>query len=88
MTKASLCAPSRRKLIGSCPGVRWYGIAVCVGQVGKNWIVAHRRQIFRCAPEQMRPATTEERALVTSPQAELLGIKDLLQGGTFKSAMH
>ncbi|CAK9117483.1 unnamed protein product, partial [Durusdinium trenchii] len=26
-----------------------------------------------CAPEQLRPATTEERTLISSPQAELLG---------------
>ena len=66
-------------------GGRWYGTAVVIGSIGKNYVVAHRRQIFRVAPEQLRPATTEERALVTTPQAELLGIKDLLEGGTFKS---
>ena len=66
-------------------GGRWYGTAVIIGQIGKNYVIAHRRQIFRRAPEQLRPATTEERTLVTSPQAELLGIKDLLEGGTFRS---
>ena len=66
-------------------GGRWYGTAIVIGQVGKNYVVAHRRHIFRCAPEQMRPATTEERVLISTPQAELLGIRDLVEGGTFKS---
>ena len=66
-------------------GGRWHGTAIVIGQVGRNLILAHRRQIFRCAPEQVRPATTEEKTLVSSPQAELLGIKDLIEGGTFRS---
>eukprot|EP00435_Cladocopium_sp_Y103_P069646 s122_g33.t1 len=32
-------------------GGRWYGTAVVIGSVGKNYVVAHRRQIFRVAPE-------------------------------------
>ena len=66
-------------------GGRWHGTAIVIGHVGRNLILAHRRQIFRCAPEQVRPATTEEKTLVSSPQAELLGIKDLIEGGTFRS---
>ena len=66
-------------------GGRWHGTAIVIGYVGRNLIIAHRKQIFRCAPEQIRSATTEERALIESPQAELLGIRDLLEGGTFKS---
>ena len=66
-------------------GGQWYGTAVVIGRVGRNLIIAHRRQIFRCAPEQLRPATTEERTLISTPEAELLGIKDLIEGGTFKS---
>ena len=66
-------------------GGRWHGTAIVIGYVGKNLIVAHRRQIFRCAPEQVRPATTEEKTLIASPQTELLGIKDLVEGGTFRS---
>ena len=69
-------------------GGQWYGTAVVIGSVGKNYIIAHRRQIFRVAPEQMRPATTEEKALVTTPQTELLGVKDMLEGGTFKSSQY
>ena len=59
-------------------GGQWYGTAVVIGSIGKNYIIAHRRQIFRAAPEQMRPATSEERALVTTPNTELLGVKDML----------
>ena len=46
-------------------------------------MIAHRRQIFRAAPEQLRPATEEERAVVTTPYIELLGIKDMIEGGYF-----
>ena len=66
-------------------GGRWHGTAIVIGYVGRNLIIAHRKQIFRCAPEQVRSATTEERALIESPQAELLGIRGLMEGGTFKS---
>ena len=66
-------------------GGRWHGVAVIIGRVGKNYIISHRRQIFRVAPEQLRPATTEERVLVETPQAELLGIKDMIEGGAFRS---
>ena len=66
-------------------GGRWYAVAVIIGRVGKNYLIAHRRQIFRVAPEQLRPATTEEKVLVTTPQTELLGIRDMIEGGTFRS---
>ena len=64
---------------------RWYGTAIVLGYVGRNLVLAHRKQGLRCAPEQVRFATSEERALLQSPQAELLGIKDLIEGGAFKS---
>ena len=69
-------------------GGRWYGSAVVIGHVGKNVIVAHRTHILRCAPEQVRLATTEERALIADPENELLGIKDLMEGGTFRSSQY
>ena len=69
-------------------GGRWHGTAVVISMVGRNVIVAHRKQIFRCAPEQLRPATTEERTMIESPEAELLGIKDLIEVGTFKSKQY
>ena len=50
-------------------GGRWYGPAVVLGQVGKNLVVVHKRQVFRCAPEQVRKATPEEQALVSTPNA-------------------
>jgi hypothetical protein len=59
-----------------------------IGKVGRNNVIAHRKQIFRCAPEQLRPATSEEKTLVQTPEAELLGIKDLIEGGTFKGKQY
>ena len=32
-----------------------------IGKVGRNYVIAHWKQIFRCAPEQLRPATSEEK---------------------------
>ena len=64
---------------------RWYGTAIVLGYVGRNLVIAHRKHIFRCAPEQVRFATSEEKALLNTPQIELLGIKDLIEGGAFKS---
>ena len=66
-------------------GGQWYSTAVVIGNVGKNYVIAHRKQIFRAAPEQLRPATSEEKTLVTTPNSELLGIKDMIEGGTFRS---
>ena len=73
---------------GVIQGGRWWGTAVVLGSVGKNYLVVHRKQIFRVAPEQLRPATNEEQALVKTPQAELLGIRDLIEGGTFRSSQY
>ena len=66
-------------------GGRWFGVAVVIGSIGRNYVIAHRRQIFRVAPEQLSIATSEESTLVQTPEAELLGIKDLIEGGTFRS---
>ena len=63
---------------------QWHGTAMVIGKVGRNFIIAHRKQILRCVPEQLRPATMEEKTLVQTPEAELLGIRDLIEGGTFK----
>ena len=59
-------------------GGRWYGPAVVLGQVGKNLVVVHKKQVFRCAPEKVRRATSEEQTLVSTPNAELLGLKHLI----------
>ncbi len=56
-----------------------------LGYVGRNLVISHRKHIFRCAPEQIRFATSEEKALLNTPQVELLGVKDLIEGGTIKS---
>ena len=69
-------------------GGKWHGVAVVIGSVGRNLIIAHRKQIFRCAPEQLRPATEEEKVVISSPEVELLGIKDLIEGGTFRSKQY
>ena len=69
-------------------GGRWYGPAVVLGYVGKNVVVVHRKQIFRCAPEQVRAATSEEASLATTPQLELLGIKNLVESGGLQSRQY
>lgn len=54
-----------------------------LGQIGANFVVAHRKNIIRCSPEQLRLATSDERAVAEFDQAELLGIKTLLEKGQF-----
>eukprot|EP00435_Cladocopium_sp_Y103_P021217 s3154_g5.t1 len=66
-------------------GGRWFGPAVVIGSVGRNVIVIHRRQLLRCAPEQLRPSTTEEQQLLNTPNAELLGIKSMIEQGSLQS---
>ena len=66
-------------------GGKWYGTAIVLGKVGRNYVLAHRKQILRAAPEQVRSATTEETTLLKTMDVELLGIKDLIEGGAFKS---
>ena len=45
----------------------------------------HRKQSLRCAPEQVRPSTSEEKRLSMTPQAELLGTKMLVEQGNLQS---
>eukprot|EP00435_Cladocopium_sp_Y103_P073897 s9_g45.t1 len=66
-------------------GGRWHGPAVVIGTVGRNVIVIHRKQLLRCAPEQLRPSTSEEQQLLHLPDAELLGIKNLVETGSLES---
>ena len=66
-------------------GGQWHGTAVVIGNVGRNVIIAHRKHVLRVAPEQLRPATSEEKQLLDTPQGDLLSIKDLIEGGAFKS---
>ena len=65
---------------------RWYGPALVLGKVGRNVIVAHRRSILRCAPEQLRPATSEEQPppeILDAESRHLLGMRQLLDRGKF-----
>ena len=55
---------------------RWYGPALTLGLVGRNVMVAHRKNILRCAPEHVRHVTEEEKIIVESPESQLLGIKN------------
>lgn len=66
-------------------GGRWYGPADAVGHVGRNVVISHCKQLLRCAPEQTRPCTDDERQLFDTPKTKLLGIKHLLDSGGFKS---
>lgn len=64
-------------------GGRWHGAGVLLGKIGVNWIVAHRKSIFRCSPEQLRHATPDEISVATFDANELLGIRMLLEKGQF-----
>ena len=64
-------------------GGKWHGAAMVLGKIGKNIVVAHRRSLLRCAPEQLRHASSEERQIAEFPESELLGIRNLLEKGQF-----
>lgn len=67
---------------------RWHGPAVVLGKVGRNFVVVHKRQVIRCAPEQIRAATSEERELLRAPHAELLGLKHAFEAGQIASRQY
>eukprot|EP00435_Cladocopium_sp_Y103_P045506 s941_g13.t1 len=69
-------------------GGRWYGSAVVLGNIGKNVVIVHRTHVLRCAPEPLRLATFAERQLIETPETHLLGVKDMIEGGTFRSAQY
>ena len=53
-----------------------------LGKIGRNLVVAHKRSIYRCAPEQLHDATSSETVVAEGPeQNELLGIKNFLAKG-------
>ena len=54
-----------------------------LGRLGRNVVVAHRRSVLRCAPEQLRLATHEEKTVAEFTQNELIGVKNLLERGQF-----
>ena len=59
-------------------GGKWFGVAVVMGKVGRNFVVHHRRNIFKVAPEHLRHVTSEERLLAQTDGRELLGLQTLL----------
>jgi len=59
-----------------------------LGRIGRNLIVAHRRQLLRCAPEQLRHASFEERTVAEFPDNELLGIRNLLERTVSQESIH
>ena len=67
---------------------RWHGPATVLGYVGRNLVIIHKRQIFRCAPEQVRPSTCDELKLLETPEVSLLGIKGLIEEGKIQSKQY
>ena len=67
---------------------RWHGPAIVLGHVGRNVVVIHKRQVFRCAPEQIRPSTESEKQLAQTPELELAGIKHLIDQGAIQSKQY
>ena len=49
-----------------------------LGKIGRNLVVAHKRSIYRCAPEQLRPATNSETVIAEGPEEN-----SLLEKGQF-----
>ena len=60
-------------------GGRWHGPAAVLGNVGQNVVTIHQRNIFRCVPQQVRLATSEDRTLMDTPEAENLNQNNALQ---------
>ena len=44
-------------------GGKWYGTAIIMGKLGRNFLINHRKNLFKVAPEHLRHITTEERML-------------------------
>eukprot|EP00435_Cladocopium_sp_Y103_P064168 s612_g25.t2 len=59
-------------------GGRWYGTAIVMGKLGRNFLICHRKNLFKVAPEHLRHITTEERMLAQTDGRELLGIDSLV----------
>ena len=69
-------------------GGRWHGPATVLGYIGRNLVVIYKRQVLRCAPEQVRVSTSDEAKLAETPGMELLGIKQLLESGSLQSRQY
>jgi len=55
---------------------------VLIGRQGNNWWLAHRGQMIRAAPEQVRAATDEERQADRYVEEVLKDTSELLKGST------
>ena len=62
-------------------GGRWYGAAVVMGRIGRNFLIHHRKNMFKVAPEHLRHATQEEKLLSQIDGRELLGLSSMIQSG-------
>eukprot|EP00435_Cladocopium_sp_Y103_P010293 s4146_g2.t1 len=62
-------------------GGRWWGTAIVMGRVGRNFLVFHRKNMFKVAPEHLRHASTEEHLAAQTDGCELLGLTDLIDKG-------
>ena len=60
-------------------GGRWFGVAVVMGRVGRNYLIYHRKNMFKVAPEHLRHVTAEERVLAQTDGRELLGLNEMLE---------
>ena len=52
-----------------------------MGKVGRNFLVYHRKNMFKVAPEHLRHASQEERLAAQTDGRELLGIESLVEKG-------
>lgn len=53
---------------------RWFGVAIIMGKIGHNFLIYHRKNIFKVAPEHLRHASHEERVMAQTEGRELLGL--------------
>ena len=63
--------------------LEYWNLGVSGMELHSSLVVAHRRSLLRCAPEQLLHASNEEKAVAEFPESELLGIKNLLERGQF-----
>ena len=70
-------------------GGRWYGTAIVMGKVGRNFLVYHRRNLFKVSPEHLRHASLEERAVAQADGRDLLGLEKFLgEGDTIQGSQY
>ena len=55
------------------------------GKGGRNLVIVRKCQALRCAPEQIRAATAEERQLIRAPHANLMTLKHAFETGQIAS---